>query len=470
MISNIYNNISYSKPLETNVKVASFCNCSNNNDLILFGKKNIDAKEIKQDETQKKHKFNFAYITAMISVISQLIGGGCLVTSALLPDDAKTEDKLIPETTIVEQVTQTPEEQAAKALEKAGIVDVTDEIRTQELEQQAQNNMNTLKDILTKLGWTSLAVGNFTSGIGIAGMGLKTNQPSALLGGLGVGVCAPLMVVDPSIPLRGALCASLATFFSGFANKIKNDFELKPGEEPREYNLNFLKEAKNWKGALTNKTEAKKFASNSFDMLKFIAKDQVLLLTSAGKAVDQSVKKLFGIRKELPEFMTIKPSSEQRRITSMLVYSGGLPLLFFGGNVESITMVAEKLIGAGFGLGNIGMFALGYNQKDSTRPALLIGCPLKLIGDFMVTKDYGFGLSQMGSASHNYYIASQNKTKKVKDPDSNDDKAITKEKKTADKTENTFETKRLKESYKAQQQRHTQQAKNALKYHKKNNL
>ncbi|MEW5821944.1 MAG: hypothetical protein AB1782_17250 [Cyanobacteriota bacterium] len=432
----------------------------------------INAKEDKDPPTQKK-KINIPYITALISAATQLFGGACLAISALLPaKSADIEPPVIPQSVIEEHMTQSPGEMYIEAMpENITIQEThTKQLTPDEINQQAQNTMNNIKDILNKMGWASLAIGNVTSGIGIAGMGSKFNQPSILLGGLGVLGCAPIMVIDPSIPLRGALCVFLATFFSGFANKIRNDFELKPGDTPREFDLSFLKEGKSWKGALTNRYEAQQFASKTYDMMKFVAKDQVMLLTSAGRAVDQSVKKLFGIRKELPDFMTLKPSSEQRRISSMLVYAGGLPLLAYGGSIEALTPIANALIGAGFSTGNLGMFAIGNKQEDSTRPALLIGVPLKFIGDFMITKDYGFGLSQMGSASHNYYVAVQNKkmANKADLPQAQKTDNPEKTKKTKkNKPDNELETKNLKQNYKALERKELAKTKQALKYHDK---
>lgn len=367
--------------------------------------------KLKVTDEPKKKKFNIPFITGLVSASTQLFGGLCLVISGLLPGnnvDAKPSGPLltleeIADRDVLSYRAMPSENQIYK-------------IPVDKSEQQAKDTMNTVKDVLTKMGWTSLSIGSLTSGVGIAGMGMKSNQPSIVLGGLGILGCAPIMILDPSIAMRGAINISLATFFSGFANKIKNDNELKPGEKPREYDLSYLKDKELWKSAFKDSVKSKELNSKLLGTAKFIVQDQVLLLTNAKKAVDQSVKRLFGIRKELPEFMTLKPSSDQRKISSMLVFAGGIPLLVFGGSVESLVPVANALTGAGFATGNLGMFALGKKQTDSTKPALLIGVPLKLMGDFFQTTDWGFGLSRMGSASHNYYIAMQNKDKKPQEP------------------------------------------------------
>lgn len=389
--------------------------------LLTFTGDKLDVKE-----EPKKKKFNIPFITGLISASSQLFGGLCLVISSLLPGnnvDAKATGPLLSLEELADKDVLSYRAMPPELKMEQFAVDPT--------ELQAKDTMNTVKDVLNKMGWVSLSVGSVTSGVGIAGMGMKSNQPSILLGGLGVLGCSPLMVIDPSIAMRGALNIALATFFSGFSNKIRNENELKPGEKPREFDLSFLKDKKLWSAAFRDKVKTGELSDKLLDTAKFIVQDQVLLLTTAKKAVDQSVKKLFGIRKELPDFMTLKPSSDQRQISSMLVFAGGIPLLVFGGSVESLTPIANALTGTGFATGNLGMFALGRKQTDSTRPALLIGVPLKLIGDFLQTTDWGFGLSRMGSSSHNYYIAMQNKDKKPKNEpvkDQEPEKAIIPEK------------------------------------------
>ncbi|MGD9581608.1 MAG: hypothetical protein AB7V50_09565, partial [Vampirovibrionia bacterium] len=179
-------------------------------DTIAFG-----SKKENNTEEPKKRKFNFPLVTGLVSAATQLFGGICLVVSAMLPgSNSKAQDELPP---------LPHEDMLDRDVLSYRAVPVENKIQILKDEKQAQDIMDMVKKALNKMGWTSLSIGSLTSGVGIAGMGMKSNQPSIVLGGLGVLACAPVMILDPSIPMRGAINISLATFFSGFANKIRND-------------------------------------------------------------------------------------------------------------------------------------------------------------------------------------------------------------------------------------------------------
>lgn len=417
---------------------ADFCqsriNHSNNaKQQVCFGaleKDDLIVNDSELSEKKQKKQLSFPFLCGIIATIGQVVGGVSMMAAAIIdavpapsPPKVVTIDYAQPAQVQIFKQNKNSEKicinpsvnlfpdsvtQNTKIYpEKFSKKEVTNDVEKNE--QKARSNFKEFSALLKKLGWSSLGISYMASVPSCVGASIKEKQPSMLLSSLSWGALSPIMMFDSSINLRGALLVSYALFYSGFANKIKNEYELKEGEKPRTFDLDFLKDKKVWGNAIKSKKEAAELGQKLCDMGKFVVQDQVMVLGSTTKSCKQILDKVIGNRKELPDFVTTKPSADNRKITSMLSYAGGIPLMMFGGSVEALTPIANALAGTGMFADAIGMFTIGSAQKNSSKQALLIGIPIRVLGDFAQTNDFMYGLRTLGGASCEYYFTMLNK-------------------------------------------------------------
>jgi len=252
---------------------------------------------------------------------------------------------------------------------------------------------------LNQIGWISLGLSYLVSIPSCVGASLAIKQPSMLAGALSWAVTSPFMMMkrfNDSERLKGFLMLGYALNYLGLANKIKND---KNSEKPLEFEF---------KGNKDN------FAKKTTNIIKFSLKDHLSIPESVKNSLKQSKEYIFGQRKEVPDFISANPTVDNRKITSLLLYAGGIPLMIFGNKSGAVKKAANLMIGSGLLLDAIGMFAIGRKEKGATKAILLGGVPLRAVGDFAQTNKFMYGLRTLGGASFEYYFASLNEAEEAK--------------------------------------------------------
>jgi len=222
-----------------------------------------------------------------------------------------------------------------------------------------------------------------------------------LLGSVLWAVASPFMMMkrfNDSERLKGFLMLGYAFNYLGLANKIKNDKKDNNGQ-PLEFDI------KGSKDNLLNKI---------FKTVKFSVKDHLSIPEAVKNSLRQTKEYISGQRKEVPDFMSTNPTSDNRKLTSILLYAGGIPLMIFGNKNAAAKKAANVLIGTGLLLDAIGMFAIGRKEKGATKAILLGGVPLRTVGDFAQTNKFMYGLRTLGGSSFEYYFASLNEGEEVK--------------------------------------------------------
>jgi hypothetical protein len=261
-------------------------------------------------------------------------------------------------------------------------------------------NASLIKKI-NHIGWVSLGFSYLVSVPSMVGASLAVKQPSMLVGTALWAAASPFMMMkrfNDSARLKGFLMLGYSLNYLGLANKIKNDNKNK---EEKSIEFDF----KGNKDGLLKKTS---------DIIKFSLKDHFSLPEAVKNAFKQTKEYISGQRKELPDFMSINPTSDNRKITSILLYAGGIPLMIFGNKNKMVEKAANLLIGTGLLLDAIGMFAIGRKEKGATKAILLSGVPLRTVGDFAQTNKFMYGLRTLGGASFEYYFAALNKQEEAK--------------------------------------------------------
>ena len=263
------------------------------------------------------------------------------------------------------------------------------------LEKKGKTCPNLIKN-LNHVGWVSLGLSYLVSIPSCIGASLAVKQPSMLLGAAAWAVASPFMMMkkfEDSPKLKGFLMLGYALNYLGLANKIKNDKDQKNGTQPLELDI------KGSKDNLLNKL---------FKTVKFSLKDHLSIPEAVKNSFKQVKEYISGKRKEVPDFMSTNPTSDNRKITSLLLYAGGIPLMIFGNKNAAAKKAANILIGTGLLLDAIGMFAIGRKEKGATKAILLGGVPLRTVGDFAQTNKFMYGLRTLGGSSFEYYFASLN--------------------------------------------------------------
>jgi len=270
------------------------------------------------------------------------------------------------------------------------------------LEKKGKTCPNLIKN-LNHVGWVSLGLSYLVSIPSCIGASFAVKQPSMLLGSVLWAVASPFMMMkrfEDSPKLKGFLMLGYALNYLGLANKIKNDKKDNNGQ-PLEFDI---------KGSKDN------LLSKIVKTVKFSLKDHLLIPEAVKNSLRQTKEYISGQRKEVPDFMSTNPTSDNRKITSILLYAGGIPLMIFGNKNATAKKVANVLIGTGLLLDAIGMFAIGRKEKGATKAILLGGVPLRTVGDFAQTNKFMYGLRTLGGSSFEYYFASLNEGEEAKKP------------------------------------------------------
>jgi hypothetical protein len=231
----------------------------------------------------------------------------------------------------------------------------------------------------------------------------------------------PLLMVDPTLSARFAMWLFTGPWLAGYANKVRNDFYLKPGEAPRAFDMTPLISAQ----ALRQKAGlpatdglaslAGAWMKEAGRALRFVGTDQVLLVTDSARTVG----KWFRPQKPPPPDPSLEPKTSglgswmqpsitQNQVGAMLMYIGSVPVLVMGGQPNAVTDVCTKLLAAGILSANTSLFSTALKQKE---PTLLVGVPLSVVGMAFVDTTVGMGLSQLSTGIiQNYFRNEFHKT------------------------------------------------------------
>jgi len=366
------------------------------------------------DSPQKQaKKANWGYLSGVAATVAQVVGGLLMIPAAFMERGANKLTKLkikelpenLSEENIKEETKKIIGEFGESTIERLGKwLNKKEKCKT--LAEKIINNGKNLHGLGTKfnrIGWVSLGFSYLVSIPSCIGASLAIKQPSMLLGAAAWAVASPFMMMkrfEDSPKLKGFLMLGYALNYLGLANKIKNDNKLK---DEKSIELNYKENKDN----LFKKT---------LDTIKFSIKDHLSIPEAVKNSFKQTKDYVSGQRKEVPEFMSVNPTIDNRKLTSLLLYAGGIPLMIFGNKNAAVKKAANVLIGTGLLLDAIGMFAIGRKEKGTTKAILLGGVPLRAVGDFAQTNKFMYGLRTLGGASFEYYFASLNEGEEAKKP------------------------------------------------------
>jgi len=400
--------------ISTNYRSSYLNSLATNFDNQTKPQKSFLLPEIKENNTaknlqQQDKKINWGYLSGVAATIGQVVGGLLMIPAAFMErgKNKLTESKILELSTtlsaenkkketakIIEEFGESTIEHLGKWLNKKG--------KLKTLAGKILENGKSLhikSKNLNQIGWISLGLSYLVSIPSCVGASLAIKQPSMLAGALSWAVTSPFMMMkrfNDSERLKGFLMLGYALNYLGLANKIKND---KNSEKPLEFEF---------KGNKDN------FAKKTTNIIKFSLKDHLSIPESVKNSLKQSKEYIFGQRKEVPDFISANPTVDNRKITSLLLYAGGIPLMIFGNKSGAVKKAANLMIGSGLLLDAIGMFAIGRKEKGATKAILLGGVPLRAVGDFAQTNKFMYGLRTLGGASFEYYFASLNEAEEAK--------------------------------------------------------
>ncbi|MEI8388721.1 MAG: hypothetical protein WCG23_02425 [bacterium] len=398
--------------ISANYKASYQNSLANNADRKKQNREGFVVPEIKEnnaaDNFQKKDKkTNWGYISGVVSTVAQLAAGLLMIPAALMERKTNnlTESKIkklsenLSEKKKKEEIEKIIGEFGESSIERLGKwLTEKGKYKTfaKKLLENGQNIHIKGKNA-NKLGWISLGFSYLVSIPSIVGASFSVKQPSMLLGSILWAAATPFMMMEKyegSSRLKGFLLLGYAFNYIGLANKIKNDEALKTSGKTLEYDI------KGSKDSLSKKIS---------QIVKFSLKDHLSLPESVKNACVQTKEYVLRQRKEVPDFMSLSPTSDNRKITSILLYAGGIPLMIFGKKNKIVEKAANLMIGSGLFLDAIGMLAIGRKEKGGTKALLLGGVPLRTVGDFAQTNKLMYGVRTLGGASFEYYFAALNK-------------------------------------------------------------
>lgn len=245
-----------------------------------------------------------------------------------------------------------------------------------------------------KMASAALGAGYLVGFPAVTGAGIKAEQPGMVLASLTWASVIPFMLKGMGVRARALLAMGYAPAFAGFANQINNEFGDNKGKTPRKMNMDFLFDKE---GYTIEKLK---------DFAKFCAADQVIAI----KTVGTTFKRLFN--GDTSMFST-KPSKESMSLGSILILAGAVPKFISGKNINKRgEFIVDILIGAGLFFESLGMMSLANTKEDSRREAMLIGGPMRIIGDFGHENPFLFGMRTLGGSAFEYYWTAMNKEEK----------------------------------------------------------
>lgn len=358
----------------------------------------------------------------LLAPITNLLGGVSLLSSAVMP-------VMVPDKKIAVIKRRDGEEAAIEVDEEVSPRPISGE-EIKAVESTLEQLKRTLTDfgykvftpdnksLLREMGWTFTSVGVLMTSINRLAAGYVSRQPGMVLCSLGMMCTAPLLLISPSVQVQAGLAFFLGPWLAGAANKVRNKFYLKPGEQPRELDMAPLIDRDALKKTIgeANPSRGKiirAWISHFLKTCKFIGTDQVLLVKNTSKSIltgwqnrselQKSAKKnvkesydyLVGRQEETPALF--KPSATQNQVASMLMYAGSVPILLLAGQEGAVVDVCTKLIAAGSFTANIPLLATGIHNKDAE---MIVAIPLMTAGITQLNTDTGQALTRIGVAGY----------------------------------------------------------------------
>lgn len=351
--------------------------------------------------------------TLRVAPFSNLLGGLLLIASAFLPSHAATVS--------VNTALNNQGSAVVRSLEVPMAANSAQE-------DLARENLADIRDMMVRLGWILGSVGMLAGKVNVVAAGHEKKQPSMVLGGLwGMGMATVLMF-DPAVPVRIAFLTASAMLINGFGNMVQNEYRLKKGEKPREFDMRPLYSKKALKKLLGPEADAssaallREWTRQMAGMGKFVAEDHVRMVQKVGQGVrfiamhpvqssvkvkEQTIhllKYLTRRTKEQPDF--VKPSDTQNQVGSMLIYAGGIPWLLLNGTVAGVEQACQALIAAGSLTADLSLVGVGGAEKGINR-AVAFG-PLLVNGGIpWIDTNPGAGIGMVGNAFIDNYFANK---------------------------------------------------------------
>ncbi|HSA06856.1 MAG TPA: hypothetical protein P5556_06730 [Candidatus Gastranaerophilales bacterium] len=253
----------------------------------------------------------------------------------------------------------------------------------------------------------------------VTAAGIISEQPGTVLSSYLWLAASPLMLKgNLGVRTKAFLDLGYAPTFAGFANEINNSYSEAENKKIRKMDLNYMFNKNTYLKAFSSDQEGKEIRKKLSSFAKFCMQDQVNALKTLGVAfkdtIGQSINFFKGERKKLPDVLSTKPSKESMSLGSILMIAGSMPKLLKGNKLgKSKLKFADILIGAGLLFESLGMMSLANAKEDSRRAALLIGGPMRIIGDFRHENPFMYGLRTFGGSSFEYYYTLMNKEGKT---------------------------------------------------------
>ncbi len=260
-----------------------------------------------------------------------------------------------------------------------------------------------------------LGVGYFIGFPSVTGAGIKSEQPGMVLASAMWLAATPFMIMGKlGTRTRAFLDIAYAPVFAGFANQINNDFGTDKDKKQKKMNLEYLFDRESYLNVLSPGQAGRETRAKWFDFMKFCVTDQVTAVKTVAKSIVDTTKQSFNVltgkREDLPDIFSIKPSKESMSFGSLFILAGTIPKLYLGKKIKGKKeFIADILIGAGFLFESLGMMSLANTKDDSRRIAMLIGGPMRIIGDFRHENPFMYGLRTLGGSSFEYYWTLMNK-------------------------------------------------------------
>lgn len=348
-------------------------------------------KPVRQDNKKKSWKQKWVYF----SPLATLAGGLFLITSGFMSANQQVTVDEPPSVEVV--VEDTPS--------------VTASI------DNATQTDNSLKEVFSRLGWIAVTAGSLMGTLNGMAAGVRQKQPSMTLGSLIQTATLPLLVIDPTIPVRAAFFAAAALFTSGLSNKIKNDYASSETTGFREWDLEPLWNAKQLSDLTQSDPSLKSWLNYLKNTTGFVVEDQKnLVLTSATMAKNllqhpttpyKNMRQFLKDWHQAEQKSTVlpKPNHQLMKLGAMLTYAGSVPILFLAGRSDLIQQVGSALIASGTLTNNSTLFMLGASESGLHHKSLMVGIPLNVAGTAFMANDIGMGVSLLGGAGISNYFA-----------------------------------------------------------------
>lgn len=336
----------------------------------------------------------------LISPICNLLGGISLIVGALMPASKPAAAPAVTEKTV---------QQGVNAAAVSNQVDA-----------ETRNQWDQVKGTLTQMGWVFTSIGSITGSINGMSLGYVYKQPGMVLASMASMMCAPLLMVDPSITLRSAMLLFGGPWLAGMGNRVKNEYSLEKGEAPREFDMAPLIDRKALEQLASGGKpmglggRIKSWLGHSGRMVRFVAGDQVVMVKSLAtsftqirskekrKAEEEKRRNLASISGQMEQSLAqLKPSSTQNYVGAMLTYVGSVPMLFVGGSMPAVTEICTKLNALGGLCADSSLLMTAIKEKEKW---LLVGIPMRVAGNAFMHTDIGTGVNLIGRvAVQNYF-------------------------------------------------------------------